>query len=40
MASKTKKGFKNKKAKVRRTIVKTSVAKQSQMIAELRQQLA
>ena len=40
MASTTKKGSKNKKAKLRRPVVKTSAAEQAQTIAELRQQLA
>ena len=40
MATTTKKGSKNKKAKLRRPVVKTSVAEQAQTIAELRQQLA
>jgi two-component system, NtrC family, sensor kinase len=40
MATTTKKGSKKKKAKLRRPVVKTSVAKQAQTIAELRQQLA
>ena len=40
MASTTKKGSKNKKAKLRRPAMKTSVAEQAQTIAELRQQLA
>src|SRR6266545_945212 len=39
MATTTKKGSKNKKPKLRR-VVKTSLAKQPQTIAELRQQLA
>ena len=39
MATTTKKGSKNKKAKLRRPVVKTSVAEQAQTIAELRQQL-
>ena len=39
MATTTKKGSKNKKAKPRRPVVKTSVAEQAQTIAELRQQL-
>ena len=40
MATTTKKGSKNKKAKLRRPIVNTSVAEQAQTIAELRRQLA
>ena len=40
MASTTKKGSENKKAKLRRPLVKTSPAKQAQTNAELRQQLA
>ena len=40
MASTTKKGSKNKKARLRRPVVKTSVAEQAQTIGELRQQLA
>jgi len=40
MAITTKNGSKNKKAKLRRPVVKTSPAKQAQTIAELRQQLA
>jgi uncharacterized coiled-coil protein SlyX len=40
MASPTKKRSKNKKAKLRRSMVKTSVAEQARTIAELRQQLA
>ena len=40
MATTTKKGSKNKKAKLRRPLVKTSLVKQAQTIAELRQQLA
>ena len=40
MATTTKKGSENKKAKPRRPVVKTSVAEQAQTIAELRQQLA
>ena len=40
MASTTKKDSKKSKAKPRRPVVKTSVAKQAQTIAELRQQLA
>ena len=40
MATTTKKGSKNKKAKLRGPVVKTSVAEQAQTIAELRQQLA
>ena len=39
MARTTKKGSNNKKAKLRRPVVKTSVAEQAQTIAELRQQL-
>src|SRR5262245_4636352 len=39
MATTTKKGSKNKKAKPRRAVVKTSMAEQAQTIAELRQQL-
>src|SRR5215468_7193439 len=39
MATTTKKGSKNKKAKLRRPVVKTSVAEQAQTIAELRQEL-
>ena len=40
MATTTKKGSQNKKPKLRRPIVNTSVAEQAQTIAELRQQLA
>ena len=40
MTTTTKKGSKSKKAKLRRRVVKTSLAKQPQTIAELRQQLA
>src|SRR5262249_277115 len=40
MATTTKKGSKNKNAKPRRPVLKTSVAEQAQTIAELRQQLA
>ena len=40
MATTTKKGSKNKKAKLRRPLVKTSLVKQAQTHAELRQQLA
>src|SRR5262245_29048478 len=40
MATTTKKGSKNKKAKLRRPLVKTSLTEQAQTIAELRQQLA
>ena len=40
MATTTKKGSKNKKAKLRGPVVKTSAAEQAQTIAELRQQLA
>jgi hypothetical protein len=40
MATTTKRGSKNKKAKLRRPIVNTSVAEQAQTIAELRRQLA
>ena len=40
MATTTKKGSKNKSAKLRGSVVKTSVAEQAQTIAELRQQLA
>src|SRR5262245_48138264 len=40
MATPTKKGSKNSKAKPHRAVVKTSVAEQAQTIAELRQQLA
>ena len=40
MATTTKKGSKNTKAKPRRHLVKTSPAKQPQRIAELRQELA
>jgi GAF domain-containing protein len=40
MASTTKKGSKNKRAKLRGPAMKTSVAEQAQPIAELRQQLA
>jgi hypothetical protein len=36
MATTTKKGSKNKKARLRRPVVKTSPAKQAQTIAELR----
>src|SRR4029453_2115646 len=39
MATPTKKGSKNSKAKPHRAVVKTSVAEQAQTIAELRQQL-
>ena len=39
MARTTKKGSNNKRATLRRPVVKTSVADQAQMIAELRQQL-
>jgi GAF domain len=39
MASTTKKGSKNKKAKLRRPVVKTSPAEEAQTIAELRQEL-
>src|SRR5215475_8530509 len=39
MATTTRKGSDNKKAKPRRPMVKTSVAEQAQTIAELRQQL-
>src|SRR5262245_40144915 len=39
MATTTKKGSKNKKAKRRRPLVNTSVAEQAQTIAELRQEL-
>ena len=39
MATTTKKGSKNKRAKLRGPMVKTSVAEQAQTIAELRQQL-
>src|SRR5262245_16665293 len=39
MATTTKKGAKNKKAKLRSPVVKTSVAEQAQTIAELRQEL-
>ena len=39
MARTTKKGSNNKKATLRRPVVKTSVAEQAQTIAELRQQL-
>ena len=40
MATPTKKGSKNKRAKLRGPVVKASVAEQAQTIAELRQQLA
>jgi signal transduction histidine kinase len=40
MTTTTKKGSKNKKAKLRRPVVTTSPAKQAQTITELRQQLA
>ena len=40
MATTTKKGSKNKRAKLRGPLVKTSVVEQEQTIAELRQQLA
>src|SRR5262245_15542865 len=40
MATTTRKGSKNTKAKLRRPAVNTSVAEQAQTIAELRQQLA
>src|SRR5262245_10696761 len=40
MATTTRKGSKNEKAKPRRAMVNTSVAEQAQTIAELRQQLA
>ena len=40
MATTTRKGSKNTKAKPRRPLVKTSVTEQVQTIAELRQQLA
>ena len=40
MASTTKKGSNNKKARLRRPVMKTSVTEQAQTIAELRQQLA
>ena len=40
MATTTKKGSENKRAKLRGPVVKTSVAEQAQTIAELRQQLA
>ena len=40
MATTTKKGSKNKRAKLRGPVVKTSVAEQAQTIAELHQQLA
>jgi GAF domain-containing protein len=40
MATTTKKGSKNTKARLRGPVVKTSLAEQAQMIAELRQQLA
>jgi small-conductance mechanosensitive channel len=40
MATPTKKGSENKRAKLRGPVVKTSVAEQAQTIAELRQQLA
>src|SRR5262249_54031510 len=39
MATTTKKGSKNKRAKPRRAVVKTSVSEQAQTIAELRQEL-
>src|SRR5881396_1254485 len=40
MVTTTKKGSKNKKAKLRRRVVKTSLPEQARTIAELRQQLA
>src|SRR5262245_5515210 len=40
MATTTKKGSKNKRAKLRSSVVKTSVPEQAQTIAELRQQLS
>ena len=40
MATTTKKGSKNKKTKHRRPVVKTSLVKQAQTNAELRQELA
>ena len=40
MATTTKKGSKNTKAKPRRPVVKTSLTEQAQTIAELRQELA
>src|SRR5262249_57991612 len=40
MATPTRKGSKNKKAKLRRSMVNTSVDEQPQTIAELRQQVA
>src|SRR5262245_46088867 len=40
MATPTKKGSKNSKAKPHRAVVKTSVPEQAQTIAELRQELA
>ena len=40
MASTTKKGSENTKAKRRRPVVKTPLAKETQTIAELRRQLA
>ena len=40
MATTTKKGTENKKAKLRRPVVKKSPSQQGQTIAELRQQLA
>jgi GAF domain-containing protein len=40
MAATIKKGSKNKKAKLHRPVVKTSLARQAQTIAELRQELA
>ena len=40
MATTTKKGSKNKRAKLRGSVVKTSAAEQAQTIAELRQELA
>jgi transcriptional regulator with GAF, ATPase, and Fis domain len=39
LATTTKKGSKNKKAKLRRPVVNTSVTEQARTIAELRQQL-
>src|SRR5207247_10526819 len=39
MVTTTKKGSKNKKAKLRRRVVKTSLPEQARTIAELRQQL-
>ena len=40
MATTTKKGSENKRAKLRGSVVKTSAAEQTQTIAELRRELA